>query len=283
MKNRMPAVAGAFYPANEKSLSNQVSKHFENAVQTPKTKVVALIVPHAGYVYSGDVAASAYVKLDQEAKYQNIFLIGPSHHKYFNGVSIYPEACYVTPMGEVSINKDTAQKLTEKHKFVYYDPDADEEEHCLEVQLPFLQYRLSNEFQIIPLIVGSDNLNLCHQLSEALTPWFNDDNLFVISTDFSHYPKYESAVRFDAETADAIVSNEIELLRNCCNQRIHTFPSNTQTALCGSAAVQTLLGITQRNPKVSFEKILYKNSGDYAYGNKNRVVGYWAIAINRAV
>lgn len=281
MKNRMPAVAGAFYPANESSLFNQVSRHFENAVQSPETKVAALIVPHAGYVFSGDVAASAFVKLNREVQYENIFLIGPSHHKYFNGVSIYPEGSYTTPMGEVKINQITAKELTNRHEFIYYDEQADEEEHCLEVQLPFLQYWLTNEFQIIPLLVGSDDPNLCRHLAEALNPWFTDDNLFIISTDFSHYPTSDTAVSFDAETADAIVSNDIEKLKDSCNRRKRFFPPNTQTALCGIAAVQTLINMTHNKQGLSFEKIVYKNSGDSVYSSRKSVVGYWAIAVNR--
>jgi len=278
----MPAVAGAFYPANETTLRGQVSKHFDNAVRTSKTNVAALIVPHAGYVFSGDVAASAFVKLNREIQYENIFLIGPSHHKYFNGVSIYPEGSYVTPLGEVKISQNTAKELTDRHKFIYYDEQADEEEHCLEVQLPFLQNWLLNDFQIVPLLVGSDDQFLCRQLAVALTPWFNNENLFVISSDFSHYPSADTAVTFDAETAEAIVSNDIEKLKESCNRRKRFFPPNAQTALCGIAAVQTLINLTHDKPNISFEMILYKNSGDSEYSNRKSVVGYWAIAVNRA-
>jgi AmmeMemoRadiSam system protein B len=262
-------------------LKNQVSRHFDNAILSPGSNVAALIVPHAGYVFSGDVAASAYAKLKRDAQYKNIFLIGPSHHKYFNGVSIYTEGSYITPLGEVIINNKTAQELINSYSFLYYDEEADKEEHCLEVQLPFLQYWLLNEFQIIPLIVGSDNPLLCKQLSEALNPWFNAENLFVISTDFSHYPSADTAAAFDAETAEAIVSNDFEILRDSCNRRKRPFPPDTQTALCGASAVQTLIGLTQGKPNISFEKIIYKNSGDSDYSTKNSVVGYWAIAVNR--
>ncbi len=277
----MPAVAGTFYPADGTILKNQVSKHFDNATLTSETNVAALIVPHAGYVFSGDVAASGYAKLKREAQYKNIFLIGPSHHKFFNGISIYPGGSFITPMGEVKINQETAEELMSWNHFISYDEEADVAEHCLEVQLPFLQYRLTNEFQIVPLIVGSDNPVLCKHLGEVLEQWFNEDNLFVISSDFSHYPPYESAAVFDAETANAVVSNKFDNLRDSCNPRKRAFPSNTQTALCGASGVQTLISLTEKNPDISFEKITYKNSGDSAYGGKKNVVGYWAIAANR--
>jgi MEMO1 family protein len=281
MKTRIPAVAGTFYPATEAALNQQVSILFEKAKRSPESKVAALIVPHAGYIFSGEVAASAYAKLNRNAQYKNIFLIGASHHKYLNGVSIYPEGCYTTPLGEVKINDETTQELLEKHNFVYYDKEADSEEHCLEVQLPFLQFWLLNKFQIVPLLLGSDEPFLCNKLAEALIPWFNDENLFVISTDFSHYPSYESAVKLDAETAEAIISNDCNKLKDSCNRNKRSFPSNTLTALCGASAVQTLLNLTYDQPDISFDKILYKNSGDYPHGDKHSVVGYWAISVNR--
>lgn len=281
MISRMPAVAGAFYPSSEKELNRELS-HLFRAISSPSiTNLAALIVPHAGYVYSGEVAASAYSKIDPEKEYQNVFIIGPSHQKYFSGVSIYPKGSYMTPLGEVAINEKTAARLIENYKFIYYDIEADVGEHCLEVQLPFLQYSLKKEFQIIPLILGDDNPDLCKKLADALDPWFNDDNLFIISSDFSHYPSSEDAYLFDNATADAITANSIEKLRANCDRKKRAFPANTHTALCGQAAVQTLLYLTHEKKNISFEKILYRNSGDYFYGNKLRVVGYWSIAIIR--
>lgn len=281
MENRMPAVAGSFYPATATVLKNEVSKLFEKAIKMTETDVAALIVPHAGYVFSGQVAASAYAKLNRQARYRNIFIIGPSHRKYFEGVSIYPKGKYITPSGEVSINEETASQLIEKHKFIYYDEEADQGEHSLEVQLPFLQHWLLNDFQIVPIIIGSDKSSLCSELAEALRPWFNAENLFVISSDFSHYPTYETAYLTDHETAEAIVSNDYKQLKNCCSKNKDSIAKNLFTGLCGSAAVQTLLHLTFNIKDISFEKIVYKNSGDVPQGDKNRVVGYWAIAVNR--
>ena len=281
MKNRMPAVAGTFYPATATALKNQIAILFEKATKVPETEVAALIVPHAGYIFSGEVAASAYAKLSRKSRYKNIFIIGASHRKHFNGVSICPNGNYITPSGNVKINEATASQLIEKNKFIYYDEEADQSEHSLEVQLPFLQYWLKNEFQIVPLIMGSDEPDLCEKLAEALRPWFNSENLFVISTDFSHYSSYERACKTDAETAEAIVSNDFEKLRNCCNRNKQSNTNNLLTGLCGAAAVQTLLHLTQNKTDISFEKIVYKNSGDVPEGDKKRVVGYWAISANR--
>ncbi|NEW83051.1 MAG: AmmeMemoRadiSam system protein B [Mariniphaga sp.] len=281
MKDRKPAVAGTFYPATNTALKHQMIILFENIPETTENDVAALIVPHAGYVFSGEVAASAYAKINRQARYKNIFIIGRSHRKFFDGVSIYPKGNYITPLGEVKINDKTTSQLIEKHSFIYYDEEADRTEHSLEVQLPFLQYWLYNDFQIVPLIIGSDDPGIYEKLAEALMPWFNADNLFVISTDFSHYPTYETAVKTDAETADAIVANDSEKLKECCNRNSRFSGKNLQTGLCGAAAVQTLLHLTQNNPDITFKKITYKNSGDVPEGDKNRVVGYWAIAVMR--
>ncbi len=281
MKNRMPAVAGTFYPASTIALKNQISNLFERVPKVPLAGVAALIVPHAGYVFSGEVAASAYSKLNRKARYKNIFIIGRSHRKHFEGVSIFPKGHYITPAGEVKINDETTSELLEKYGFIYYDEEADRTEHSLEVQLPFLQYWLYNDFQIVPLIVGSDLPSICEKLAGALIPWFNSDNLFVISTDFSHYPTYETAIKTEAETADAIIANDYNKMRDCCNRNKQSLNNNLLTGLCGAAAVQTLLHLTKNNTDISFEKIAYKNSGDVPEGDKNRVVGYWAIAVNR--
>lgn len=281
MKNRMPAVAGTFYPATAIALKDQVSKLFEKATIAPKTNVAALIVPHAGYVYSGEVAAAAFARLDRKAHYKNIFIIGRSHRKLFEGVSIYPNGHYITPLGEVPINEETTSQLIDKDKFIYYDEEADRSEHSLEVQLPFLQYWLENDFKIVPLIIGSDNPMINEKLANALRPWFNSENLFVISTDFSHYPSYEIACKTDEETADTIIANDCEQLKKICEKNEHSFANHLLTGLCGAAAVQTLLHLIHDNADISFEKIVYKNSGDVPQGDKIRVVGYWAIAINR--
>jgi len=281
MKNRMPAVAGTFYPANATALQNQLSKLLTNATKTVETEVAALIVPHAGYIFSGEVAASAYSKIKRDAHYKNIFIIGRSHRKHFDGVSIYPKGHYITPLGEVKINDKTTSLLTEKNSFIHYDEDADRAEHSLEVQLPFLQYWLFNDFEIVPLIIGSDEPAIAEELAEALRPWFNPDNLFVISTDFSHYPNYETAIKTDKETADAIVANDSKKLSDCCYRNKQSLNNNLLTGLCGAAAVQTLLHLTQSESSITFEKIVYKNSGDVPEGDKKKVVGYWSIAANR--
>ena len=281
MKNRMPSVAGTFYPATTSVLKTQISLLFEKATKTTESQVAALIVPHAGYVFSGEVAASAYAKLPRGAHYKNIFIIGRSHRKYFDGVSIYPKGHYVTPSGEVRINDETTSELIENNKFIYYDEEADRTEHSLEVQLPLLQYWLYNDFQIVPLIIGSDDPKIYEELARALKPWFNPDNLFIISTDFSHYPSYETALKTDALTAEAIVDNDFKKLAQCCNLAKQSTDNNLLTGLCGAAAVQTLLHITQNKSDIRFEKIVYKNSGDVAEGDKKKVVGYWAIAVNR--
>lgn len=281
---RMPAVAGTFYPGTASSLKEQLVQLFSVATQATRDKgseIAALIVPHAGYVYSGEVAAAAYARLDREQPYQNIFLIGASHHKLFPGVCLYPKGSYATPLGNVEINEEITTRLMENHSFITYDKEVDIPEHSLEVQLPFLQYWLLKPFKIVPLIIGTEDPKISIHLASALSEWFNGDNLFVISTDFSHYPNYPTAVATDAATAEAIVSNNPEKLKRCCEKNKNAQSTGLLTGLCGAAAVQTLLYLTYQKDDLKYEKLIYKNSGDKEHGNRERVVGYWAIALKR--
>ena len=159
-----------------------------------------MIVPHAGYVFSASVAANAYCQLDRDAKFKHVFLIGSSHTMYFNGVSIYTEGDFITPLGRVKVDP-LAKELVQKYSIFNDDIKPHEREHSLEVQLPLLQYWLKNEFSIIPIIVGGESQSTSSLLAEALAPYFNEDNLFIVSSDFSHYPSYANAVSSDDDMA----------------------------------------------------------------------------------
>ncbi len=282
MKDRLPAVAGAFYPADPDELQQELGNLFGNFAAVKEEKdVAALIVPHAGYVFSGKVAAAAFSRLDPEAHYQNIFLIGASHRKYYEGVSVYPSGNYITPLGRIKVNDQIAGELMNSNHFIFFDAEAEECEHSLEVQLPFLQYRLKNSFQIVPLLIGGRNISVCRQLAEALQPWFTRDNLFVISSDFSHYPSAENAVIQDSETAKAILTKDPVKLHEICNKALKSGIQNLATALCGEMAVLTLLHLIQDDPTIELKEVMYQNSADSIYGKPNKVVGYWALAAFR--
>lgn len=279
--DRQPAVAGQFYPGNASELRSTLKDLFSHAVP-PKgiENVVAIISPHAGYVFSGSVAASSFNQIDPKRRYENVFVLGPSHRVGFEGASIYTDGNFLTPLGAVQVNTKLGKQLTEKSKVLVSRNDAHFYEHSVEVQLPFLQHRLGRDCKIVPIVVGASSPATCKDIADALRPYFNGKNLFVISTDFSHYPAYEDAKRADRATADAIVSrspdNLMQVMRSNAEGRI----PNLATSLCGWPCVLTLLYLVQDNPRVAMQVIDYRNSGDAEVGEKDRVVGYYAIAVS---
>ncbi|MCX6143319.1 MAG: AmmeMemoRadiSam system protein B [Ignavibacteriales bacterium] len=235
-KDRQPAVAGQFYPGDVAELRSMLKDLFSHAVPSKNVKnVAALICPHAGYVFSGGVAASAFNQLDVSKRYENIFIIGPSHHVGFEGASVYISGNFVTPLG------------------------------------------------IVPIVVGAGSPATLRDIALVLRPYFNDRNLFIISSDFSHYPAYDDAKKADRATADAILTRSPDVLIRVMKNNEESGIPNMATSLCGWPCVLTLLYMIQDDPKMSLQLIDYKNSGDSPAGQKDQVVGYCAIVVSRAL
>jgi len=269
---REPAVAGQFYPGTEKELSSVVDEYLSKA-ELPKLDqhIRALIVPHAGYPYSGWVAAYGYKTLiGQDIK--TVVLIGNSHKEYFDGVSVYPLGYYKTPLGLVEIDSDFVKKLMAKSDKITYRENVDAPEHSLEVQLPFLQRTLKN-FKIVPIILGNqpDTVDI---LINALKNLVDENVLLVVSSDLSHYPKYEDAQYSDGKVIEAILSGKRENLRKTISDLEKEGIKNLQTCACGHDAIEVVMGLIGG----SQAKLLkYANSGDVEIGDKNQVVGYASI------
>ncbi len=282
LHNRQPAVAGSFYPADPAELTGMLRLFFEKApVVKTKGEVVALISPHAGYVFSGPVAAASYRQLPREKKYDRIFLIGTSHYVHLPGASIYDEGHYETPLGEVKVDIDLARKLIREHRFFEFDPSAHSREHSLEVQLPFLQYWLKNDFTIVPVIIGTQDPTVIRKIAKALAPYFGGNNLFVVSTDLSHYPTYAHAKTADEHVLEAVVSGQPErLLEAIRDNEARGYP-NLLTSMCGWPGVLALMEIAQEKKGIHYQKVLYMNSGDTPYGDHDRVVGYGAVIVTQ--
>lgn len=282
---REPVFAGRFYEGNSARLNNQLDQLFDDAGRIDFTSDIsgnslqALIVPHAGYIFSGKIAASAYHLLNPEKKYKRIFILASSHRYSFNGVAVYNKGNYSTPFGEIKTDIQLANELAEKSSLFIIHPEAHDNEHSIEVQLPFLQYVLDDDFVLVPLVIGTHNPATCREIAEILKPWFTPENLFVISTDFSHYPNYSDACETDEKTANTICSNHPENLISTLNSQKKNHIQGLATSLCGWTSVFTLLNMTQ-GKEYSYHEIAYQNSGDTPiYGKKNRVVGYWAIVV----
>ena len=286
-KVRPATQAGRFYDGNAQRLRAEVDGYLaQHQGERHDGRVAALIVPHAGYYFSGNVAAAAYMSLDTTKTYQRIFLLGPSHHVWLNGASVNTEAdYYATPLGQVKVDHETAVKLTtngsntEASADFVYRPEAHDREHCLEVQLPFLQRRFDTVPPIVPIIISTNDLRRLKRIAEALKPYFTEENLFIVSSDFSHYPSYEDACEVDAKTGKAIESGDVETFIAALEANARSGKRNLATSACGELAIATLMLMMDSHYEV--KHLLYQNSGDIDDHDLSRVVGYHAFAILR--
>jgi MEMO1 family protein len=261
---RRTAVAGLFYPADPSELKSTVENLLAHSkVKRGQSRICALIVPHAGYVYSGPVAAEAFALLRTENHHAaRVVIIGPSHTMLFQGIAASSAKAFVTPLGEILL--DTAAILEIANlPSVVVDDEPHTNEHALEVELPFLQTVLG-AIRIVPLLVGSATRR---DVAAILRGLWHDDTLIVVSSDLSHYLRYENARRCDCATAEAI-------------ERLDETAIDFEDA-CGALPIRGLL-IEAKRRGLSIERLDLRNSGDTA-GDRNRVVGYGAWAIRRIV
>lgn len=294
---RPAAVAGKFYDADAQRLRNDVRRCYDGAaIMAPLSKkeresdsaLQAVIVPHAGYVFSGLVAASAFLRVPEDAHYDNIFLLGPSHYVAFEGASIATAFdAYRTPLGDVPVNRELCKKIEASSDVFTYNPAAHDREHCLEVQLPFLQYRLKTMPKIVPIIIGTQDFASLKRIADALKPYFTANNLFVISSDFSHYPSYKDAVNVDGNTGRALESGNIDDFIDALEKNDSLHIRNLYTSACGQCAISVLLLMAQQDNSNTMKEglkmhhVTYLNSGDSPYGGKDEVVGYHSFTLTR--
>ncbi len=257
---RQPAVAGSFYPDSPKVLSTMLSAYLEQAMPSAKAPK-AIIVPHAGYVYSGACAAQAYARLSsQHALIKRVVLLGPSHHVGFTGLALSSADAFNTPLGDIPLDKKSIVSLLH-FPFVEYLDQAHTLEHSLEVQLPFLQMTL-DDFSLVPIVVGDCP---AEQIEQVLELFYGQPNsLIVISSDLSHFHDYATAQRLDQATSEKIENLDYRHL--------------DYDSACGRVPVSGLLALA-KNKSLQIKTIDLRNSGDTA-GDKSRVVGYGAYVIN---
>ncbi|MBE0642280.1 MAG: AmmeMemoRadiSam system protein B, partial [Bacteroidales bacterium] len=214
-----------------------------------------------------------------ESRFDTIIILASSHRCAFHGASIDQCSAFQTPLGTVPVNLVLARKLMSEHPGLFsFRDEAHSAEHSVEVQLPFLQHRLKHPFHILPIVIGSQDKEQCRALAEALRPLFVPENLFVVSTDFSHYPPGDEAHKVDARTADAIAKNDPEALVDVLTQNRRMNIPGLATSLCGWSSVLCLLHLSREIADGSYHLLKYQHSGEKAYRDKKEVVGYWAIA-----
>jgi AmmeMemoRadiSam system protein B/AmmeMemoRadiSam system protein A len=288
LTDRPPVASGRFYSAHADKLEIEIANMVQEAKNLSQfelavdEEVIGLIAPHAGYVFSGIVAASAFMQLENIPPRKRVFLIGSSHHRDFNGVSIYNMGNYVTPFGHVKVDLPLANELINSSEIINFNKDAHTFEHSLEVLLPFIQYFWKNSFEIIPVILATHSKKTCNELAKILQPYFTQENLFVVSTDLSHYPEYKNAREVDKLTVDATLTGDPEILLEQIENNKKKYIPNLATSMCGWTSVVTLLYLTESINGIQINPILYQNSGDAKlYGDTEKVVGYQSVAFTK--
>jgi AmmeMemoRadiSam system protein B/AmmeMemoRadiSam system protein A len=264
-----PSVAGTFYPSDKNILKESVEGFlFKAEAKRPSGRLIAIISPHAGYIFSGQVAAYGYKNL-KGSSIKRVILIGPSHQVGFKGASVYTKGGFRTPLGLVKINEKLAEDLLNETADVRFYPEAYEKEHSLEVQLPFLQTVLK-DFTIVPILISSPTRQTLEHLISRLTEMVDEKTLLLASTDLSHYHDYLKTKEMDGKIIAALERLSIldteKLLRN------------GEAELCGAFPVLITMEVSRRvgaNMGVLFK---YANSGDVT-DDKDRVVGYASLGL----
>ena len=273
---RLPAVAGAFYPANAGELTAMVDGYIAAAKVPAVSQPVALVVPHAGYIYSGGVAGYSYAVL-KGRKISRVVLIAPSHFESFPFASVYDGNAYATPLGSIPVDKDFAARLA-KGPLVQLSsrghiPSTAQGEHALEVELPFLQ-RVLGQFSLVPIVMGDQSYETCRALGVALAKLVKgNDTIIIASSDLSHYHPYEQAVNLDSKTLHAIEA--WDYLTMWRSFRLGTWEA------CGGGPIIAAMIAAERLGATRAQVLKYANSGDTT-GDRSRVVGYSAVVLSRS-
>ncbi len=277
---RLPAFAGRFYPYSPEDLSAQVQGFIDSA--EPRLidgELFGLISPHAGYPYSGHVAGHAYKQLAGKS-FDSVVLIGLSHRHPVHGSAIYAGGRFRTPLGKIEIDDELASEILRRNRRAFNLPEAHAREHCLEVQLPFLQSALA-EFRIVPILLQDDSPENVVPLGEAIAEAMRGRSaLLVCSTDLCHYPSYDEAVKSDHVVIEAIQRFNADELRKQMADYLRTHAaSGLYCMMCSTGAVYATLEAARRLGGARIEVHKAANSGDVPGGRRDQVVGYMAAAI----
>ena len=277
---RSPAVAGSFYPDSPQVLSAQVEKFIgDAALQKTDGRLIGLIAPHAGYVYSGHVAGYAYKQLVGQS-FDTVVLLGLSHRYRIDGAAIYAHGAFRTPLGDIPIDEDLAAEIMRLNSDTLDLPPAHVNEHSLEVQLPFLQNVLS-DFRIVPILLQGDSPENVIPLSQAIAAAMSDRSTLLIgSTDLCHYPTYEAARRSDQVILEAIGHFDPDYLRQQMDEYMQIHPTqNFHCMMCSTGAIYTTMRAAKALGGNRIEVLKAANSGDVPIGGRDQVVGYMAAGI----
>ncbi|HOD35662.1 MAG TPA: AmmeMemoRadiSam system protein B [Syntrophales bacterium] len=267
---RKPVIAGTWYPGDPAELTRDIKEYLKKVPGNGvRGRVVGLISPHAGYIYSGQIAAHGY-KLVQGRHFDSVIVIGPSHRSLFRGASVYPSGGYETPLGVVPVDGDLAGRIIGHGGGIAYHPQAHAQEHSIEIQLPFLQVALG-QFSFVPIVMGDQDRRACEELAEAIYKAVKGKKVLVVgSSDLSHFHSYDRAVKLDRRVVDLVQKMDTDgLIRNL---------EGGSCEACGGGPMVVTMLVARKLGGTGVKVLKYANSGDVT-GDKGRVVGYLSAAM----
>jgi AmmeMemoRadiSam system protein B len=275
-------VAGAFYEGNAEALKTQIKECFLHKFgprkipkvnETGSRRIIGLICPHAGYEYSGPVAANAYYELALDGKPDTVVILGPNHRGYGSPLAAANEGFWRTPLGEVEIDGETANKIVHESRIVDIDDFAHLEEHSIEVQLPFLQYLYGSEFKFVPICFQMQDLSSAVEVGKALVEVLANKNAVVIaSSDMTHYEPQGNAAAKDMAALKAVEAMD--------EKRFYAIIEKQNVTACGYGPIAALITAAKGLGAKEAKLLCYKTSGDTT-GDYSSVVGYAAVSFKK--
>jgi len=273
---RSPAVAGMFYPSNPGELRTALDQSFRNQKFGPgmppptmtERKIYGMVTPHAGYMYSGAVAANGYYQISAH-DFSNAVIVGPNHYGIGAGVATMKDGVWETPLGQVEVNGSWAQGMAKRSGVVDFDDMAHSRDHCLEVQLPFLQY-IRDQFTIVPVILMMQDIDTAFDLGKAIadTVAESDDTVLIASSDLTHYEPNESAHKKDNELIGAMLELDVP--------KFYSVLERMDVSACGYGAIASIMVAAKSLGATKGELLKYATSGDVT-GDTGAVVGYSSV------
>lgn len=277
---RKPSVSGIFYSSNKEQLVGELKGCFTNKIFGPGRlppsdqvrKIYGIVSPHAGYLYSGSVAANGYYNISS-SKFNNVILVGPNHYGLGSSVATTMNGIWESPIGDVMVNPQLAKDIASRATSMDFDEFAHSRDHCLEVQIPFLLYT-TEKFRIVPIILTNQDeylaLELGSAISDAVNEWISkgDEFMLIASSDFTHYESNSEAHRKDSQLIKSILSLDITAFYYTLRQY--------NVSACGYGAIATVMVAAKNLGATRGELIRYATSGDVT-GDKSSVVGYSSI------
>ncbi len=277
---REPAVAGKFYPGSAARLRLAIEKFLQDAVPAKVEKPVAIIVPHAGYIFSGQICADGFNQVSNQS-YDVVVILGTNHtNPHYRKISLYPGSGFRTPLGTAAIDKSVMRSLVKADPAdCALDKSLHEHEHSIEVIVPFVQV-LFPKAKIVPAVVGSPDMQICDRFGQALARVLKDKRaLIVASSDLSHYPAAEHANRVDRETLAAMAKLDPATFVKTVHAHMDGSILDLRTRACGEAPILAAMAAARSLGAARGVVVSYANSGDAPVGERARVVGYGAVAL----